>query len=453
MSISFQLFNNIAIFKLVFKNMNINKYFFILLFLLPLSGYSQENVKIMTYNLLNYPDIDSAIRNPNFRIVIRNAAPDILVVQEMKSQAGMNGFLSNVMNAYGNVYSAGTFIDGPDTDNGIFFKTAKFRFISNTRIRTALRDINEFKIIHINYPNDTLRIFSVHLKASSGATNENLRAAEVDSLRKFTSSIPANSLYMVVGDFNIYSSYEQAYIKLLQVTSGNGHFQDMITNMTGVWNIYAYRQYHTQSSRTRAFGGGATGGLDDRFDMILVSPGVSNSGRIAYVANSMTPYGNDANHYNDSINRRPNTAVPDSVADAIHYSSDHIPVFATFTFGNVIGISNNGETSPQNFKLSQNYPNPFNPATKIQYEIPISPLSRNVGSSTRGVDAVGGQGVLTKLIIYDVLGREVEILVNAQLQPGTYDAIWNAGNLPSGIYLYTLSAGEYRETKKMILLK
>ncbi len=414
------------------------KKIFCLILLLVTSAFSQENVKIMTYNLLNYPDVDSAIRNPNFRKVIKSADPDILCVQEMTSQAGMNGFLSNVMNAYGNVYSMGTFIDGTDTDNGIFFKTAKFHFISNTRIRTALRDINEFKIIHVNYPSDTLRIYSVHLKSSSGVTNENLRAAEVDSLRKFTSSIPSNSLYMLVGDCNIYGDYEQAYIKLKQVSGGNGYFVDAL-NMPGVWNNVSYRQYHTQSPRTRAFGGGSTGGMDDRFDLMLFSPGIYNSGRIAYVQNSLTPYGNDGNHYNDSINRRPNTAVPDSVADAIHYASDHIPVFATFTFGNVIGISGNNQNIPGKFELSQNFPNPFNPSTKINYSIPVG--------------AKNGRDRWVKLIIYDMLGREVAVLVSAELVPGSYEAVWNAGNLPSGVYLYTLTAGEYRQTKKMILLK
>ncbi len=417
--------------------MNLKRIIFVLFIGLTFTVFSQENVKIMTYNLLNYPDVDSAIRNPNFRKVIRNSNPDILVVQEMTSLAGMNGFLSNVMNAYGNVYSMGTFIDGTDTDNGIFFRTSKFSFISNTRIRTSLRDINEFKIVHINYPADTLRIFSVHLKSSGGAVNENQRASEVDSLRKFTSSLPANSFYMVVGDFNIYGDYEPAYIKLKQITNGNGHFTDAIT-MTGSWNQFQYRQYHTQSPRTRGFGGGSTGGMDDRFDMILMSPGIFNAGRIAYVPGTMTPYGNDGNHYNDSINRRPNTAVPDSVADAIHYASDHIPVIATFTFGNVIGISGNNQNIPDKFELSQNFPNPFNPSTKIKFEIPDSERNNSFD---------------TELIVYDMLGREVSVLVNTSLKAGKYEAVWNAANLPSGVYFYTLSAGEYRETKRMILLK
>ncbi len=93
----------------------------------------------------------------------------------------------------------------------------------------------------------------------------------------------------------------------------------------------------------------------------------------------------------------------------------------------------------QNFKLDQNYPNPFNPTTKIKFDIPLS----------RGVSE--GQGVL--LTIYDVLGREVAILVNEQLQPGTYEVEWNAANYSSGIYFYKITSGDFIETKKMILLK
>lgn len=415
---------------------------FSVIFLFSAAVFSQDNCRLMTYNLLNYPDIDTIIRNPHFRNVIKYSNPDILVVQEMTSQAGMNGFLSNVMNAYGNIYSMGTFIDGPDTDNGIFFKTVKYRFISNTRIRTALRDINEFKIIHLSYPGDTLRIFSVHLKASSGAANENLRAAEVDSLRKFTASIPPDKFYIVCGDFNIYGDYEPAYNKLKQILPhNNGHFVDAV-NLPGVWNQFQYRFFHTQSPRTRAFGGGSTGGMDDRFDMILFSPGIFNAGRIAYNPGTMTAFGNDGNHYNDSINRRPNTVVPDSIADAIHYSSDHLPVYAAITFGNVIGISGNQNEIPGNFDLSQNYPNPFNPVTKIKFYVP------ETVETTRRV---------VSLRIYDVLGKEITVLVNEALKPGSYEVVWSAAggasNYPSGVYLYTLTAGNFRQTRKMILVR
>ncbi len=85
------------------------------------------------------------------------------------------------------------------------------------------------------------------------------------------------------------------------------------------------------------------------------------------------------------------------------------------------------------FALSQNYPNPFNPSTTIYYSIPTS------------------ESVTLK--VYDVLGNEVATLVNEEKPVGTYEIIWQAANLPSGIYFYTINAGSFIETKKMILLK
>ena len=85
------------------------------------------------------------------------------------------------------------------------------------------------------------------------------------------------------------------------------------------------------------------------------------------------------------------------------------------------------------FSLSQNYPNPFNPSTKLSYSIT--------------------QSGLVILKVYDVLGTEVETLVNEEKPIGTYELTWNAANLPSGIYFYQLRAGEYTAVKKMLLVK
>jgi len=88
---------------------------------------------------------------------------------------------------------------------------------------------------------------------------------------------------------------------------------------------------------------------------------------------------------------------------------------------------------PNSFKLFQNYPNPFNPSTVISYEL----------SATSNV----------KIAVYDILGREVAVLVNEEKFPGSYEVKFNASNLPSGIYLYRLSVGNYTETRKMLLIK
>ena len=99
----------------------------------------------------------------------------------------------------------------------------------------------------------------------------------------------------------------------------------------------------------------------------------------------------------------------------------------------VIGISQNGTNIPDNYKLEQNYPNPFNPSTNIKFSIPKSS------------DA--------KLSVFDITGKQVSVLVNKYLNAGEYAVDFNALDLSSGIYFYTLSSGNYTETKKMILIK
>lgn len=316
--------------------MKLTKYtvLFYLLIILPVSA--QHQLKIMTYNLLNYPGTDTSVRNPHFRTIVNAVNPDILVVCEITSQTAVNSFLSNVLNSGSVVYSAGTFINGFDTDNAIFYKSSKINFISNTPILTTVRNINEFKVSDKIY-NDTLRIYNVHLKAN--ASDSVVRSGEVDSLRKRTNMLPAGTDFIVTGDFNIYSSNETAYQKLIKDNvADDGNFIDPL-NLTGIWNRSSYAPFHTQSTRTRSFGDGATGGLDDRFDMILYSNAVKNPGGIKFIPGTYTAYGNDGLHYNDSINKIPNTAVTQVIANALHYASDHIPVYAVFEFGNATTLN------------------------------------------------------------------------------------------------------------------
>ena len=97
-------------------------------------------------------------------------------------------------------------------------------------------------------------------------------------------------------------------------------------------------------------------------------------------------------------------------------------------------------TVPENFSLSQNYPNPFNPTTKIRYSIPEAPLSLGEG-----------QGV--RLVIFDVLGKEITTLVDEFKPAGSYEVKFNASGLSSGVYFYQLVSGSFVQTKKMILLR
>lgn len=101
--------------------------------------------------------------------------------------------------------------------------------------------------------------------------------------------------------------------------------------------------------------------------------------------------------------------------------------------GPPIGIKKNVSDVPSVFVLYQNFPNPFNPSTIINYELPIAGY--------------------VKLSVYDILGRELTVLVNEKQSAGKYSIEWNAGNYPSGVYFYTLQTNKFSDTRKMILLK
>ncbi len=101
--------------------------------------------------------------------------------------------------------------------------------------------------------------------------------------------------------------------------------------------------------------------------------------------------------------------------------------------GLIVGVNNVYNNIPPRFSLEQNYPNPFNPITKITFSLP--------------------QNADVKLIVYDLLGREVRSIVNEQLSPGKYTYDFDGSNLPSGVYYYKLITDDFSETRKMVLLK
>jgi hypothetical protein len=110
----------------------------------------------------------------------------------------------------------------------------------------------------------------------------------------------------------------------------------------------------------------------------------------------------------------------------------------SFSSSNSVGVDNRGEIYPHGFALHQNYPNPFNPITTLRYDLP--------------------ENSLVNIIIYDMLGREVKTLVNTTQDAGFKSVVWNATNdhgkpVSAGVYLYQIQAGDFVQTKKMVLLK
>ena len=106
---------------------------------------------------------------------------------------------------------------------------------------------------------------------------------------------------------------------------------------------------------------------------------------------------------------------------------------ASTSTGGTIGINTISTKVPSEYSLFQNFPNPFNPSTKIRYQV-----------------SVQGNVILK---VFDISGREIANLVNEKQQPGTYEVLFEGLNLSSGVYFYTLNAGSFSDTKRMIVLK
>ncbi len=108
-----------------------------------------------------------------------------------------------------------------------------------------------------------------------------------------------------------------------------------------------------------------------------------------------------------------------------------------------VGIQPNSNQIPSSYMLYQNYPNPFNPTTKIKFSLPPSPSKMERGQG----------GEVVRLILYDILGREVATLVNEQLKPGSYEVEWYGSDYPSGVYFYKIITESFSNTKRMVLVK
>ena len=123
--------------------------------------------------------------------------------------------------------------------------------------------------------------------------------------------------------------------------------------------------------------------------------------------------------------------VGDPVDIAAGPQMGRVTIYSNSTTVNIENTNIN--TTPTSFLLYQNYPNPFNPSTTIKYSVP-------------------NQSIVS-LKLFDVLGSEIKTIVNEEKPIGNYEVNFDASNLPSGVYFYRLQAGDFVETKKMVLLK
>ncbi|MBC8527094.1 MAG: T9SS type A sorting domain-containing protein [Candidatus Cloacimonetes bacterium] len=340
------------------------KFVLFIILLLISNLYSNTNFRVITYNALKFPSENGAGRLSYFQTVFQESEPDILMTQEIENEDGADMLLTT-LNANGIQYARAEFVltDTFYTANMLFYKTSIATLISQDIIETPRRDIAEYVIFIDGNP---IRFYSCHLKACNTPEDEQKRLEEITCLRNHLNNLEEGTEFIIVGDMNFYTSSEPAYQKIIADEGNNiGRGQDL-SDQVGNWHEnYAFREVHSQSSRVNFFGGGAGGGLDDRFDFIFSSYEINNDSGIEYIDSSLTYFGNDGNHFNQSVNDSTNAAVPDSVADALYYASDHLPVFAYFVSLDTLCTIDERCNPNSEFSLKV-FPNPFCNDIKIE---------------------------------------------------------------------------------------
>ena len=317
---------------------------FILSFFLVVSlfGAAQtDTITLVAYNVLNFPDgrndCSSNTLVPNrsdtLRKILGYLKPDIFVACEIQNAAGADSILTRSLNAFGaSNYAMAQFSASSTLNNSMYYNTNKLTLQYHNVISTSPRDIDHY-VLYLKDPNlgvhfDTtfIEVYMCHLKAGTGVTNAALRAEQTAILMDYIASRPLDRNHFVCGDLNVYTSNETGYQNLL---SGPFGLIDPI-NAPGSWNNNAsYAAAHTQSTRNnQSLDCGSLGGLDDRFDQILVSNNVmQGTDSLMYLVDSYDAVGNDGNHFNSNLLAAPvNTQYPDSVVRALYYMSDHLPV-------------------------------------------------------------------------------------------------------------------------------
>lgn len=295
----------------------------------------------MFYNMLNFPSsfqIADDMQRLNF--IVNQYEPDLFLVAEITSPDVEQWVLQKVLNLTDNKYSAVTYqynTSGTPGFNNLqqfaFYNTKKLILEKQGVIQTYLRDITHytFKLNTVDKATNPifLEVFVAHLKAGATESDQNNRNAMINSFKTAINNnlIPFNSFVLFAGDLNLYTADEPAYQNLLNPLN-NIKIVDPI-NAAGGWsNNSTFQTIHTQSTRTASLSdSGASGGLDDRFDFILMSENLINNPQLNYVPNSYKAFGNNGNCFDKNINDASCTgAFSLQLRNNLYNFSDHLPV-------------------------------------------------------------------------------------------------------------------------------
>jgi endonuclease/exonuclease/phosphatase family metal-dependent hydrolase len=376
------------------------------------STMAQQQATVMSYNVLNYPTGNIAGREDTLRQLINYVEPDIFLIQELKNDSGLQLILNESFSDLPANYAASAFVPQQSSpfsnwklQQAMIYNTDMFGMKEEGYLMTDVRDLNKFELYYKD-PNlaqgaDTVffYVFVMHLKSSQGTSNVQARLAMVQTLTLHEQFLPADANMIVAGDFNVYTSDEPAYQELLDPTNSI-ILRDPIDS-PGDWNSSSFqpKDILTQSTRTSSiFGDGAGGGLDDRFDFILLSNDMFQPwNTVVYEEGSYHALGNTGTCYNQNITDCSGGEWSDEILQSLYYMSDHLPIVLELNFGvGTVGLDQNEQFESnlwiENGTVHVNWPY----SQGATFEI-TDMLGRNI--NTQQVELIKGQN-LVSLPIY-----------------------------------------------------
>lgn len=312
-------------------------------------------LRIVTYNTLDKPNsaTDDAFFNTIFEAIGNTSTNgiakrvDIVAVQEQRTFGGATNTTSHMADLLNSLYGVSTYTWSLSATNigndrvGFVYDTSSVQLLSQSNVTTGgprPARLGIFCPVGYTSSDSLLYVYSAHLKAGDNTSDEMTRNTETNSLNSDAAALGAGAHVIFAGDLNIYDESDQAYVNL----TGPGAVGNDPIALASWPTSGANSRYLTQSTRTGSLpDGGASGGLDDRFDHQVISDPLLDGEGLSYLgptsvglgalSHSYQSFGNDGVSYNQNIN---NTNVGRSqsptVLDALYNFSDHLPVVADY---------------------------------------------------------------------------------------------------------------------------
>lgn len=293
-------------------------------------------LRLVNMNVLNYPGTTAAARDPLFRTILQPLAADVLITCEITNQTGATSFLASLNTMEPGQWAASSYQNGGDTASELYYKPSKVELLGQWNFypnpAQPLRFVHVYRLRLVGYGTAAaeFRIYGLHLKASLGF--ETQRLGECTGLRDSLNAMPPGTHALVCGDYNFYTGLEPGMQKLVESQANNiGRLYDPLGLEGIAWQDntsmqYAWTQSPCKTGDTGCASGAATGGLDDRFDLVLPSLPWRDGAGLELVPGTYVAVGNDGLHHNNSIQDPPTIPEGAAYAAAIHGATDHLPV-------------------------------------------------------------------------------------------------------------------------------